>query len=360
METNSYDLKKTKGGSNMKMFLKKVGIFLIWGLAALCLMGAQTNPVPASTKLTVLRLVSPWTKTDLSSYPSIKFIERVNEKGKGVVRVDWLGGPEIVPPFEHFSTLRKGLFDMGPQASGYMLGQVRGMSVAEIVKVPPAELRKRSLLDYYDQICRKDAGIVCLGINIYQPGGHLLSTNNPKMAETLDWTGFKVRIFPMMRPLVVAMKGSPVLVPVTEMYSAVEKGLVDAVIAPFFNYRDFSLHEAVKYYLQPGIPYVFVEEMVIREAVWESLSKDVRKILMDAMLEIEQEMTEFWKKKYEEDLKYLRAKGMKPVTQPPKLAEEFNRIAARSIWKELILKEAGERAPEILEKTRGLLIGPVD
>lgn len=340
----------------MKKFSIGVYVCLILVLIASSLVSAA----PATKELTVLKFVCPWVKTDISSLGSIKYIERVNTMGKDLVRIDWVGGPEVVPPFENFASLKKGLFDMSSQVAAYMMGQVKGLSVEQLVGLPPSQMRKVGLLNYFDQLCRKDAGIVYVGMVMYQRYGHMIGTNKPKMGESLDWSGLKVRASPMMRHPVVALKGSPVLTPVTEMYSSIEKGVVDALICPSWNYRDFSLPEVVKYFIQPGLPYAITTEVVMRESVWEKLSAEVRKILTDAMVETEKEMEEYYLKKFDEEKRYMVEKGMKQITQPPQIVEEFQKIAVKVLWQELVVKEAGERAAELLQKTKPYLFRPVE
>ncbi|TIU55323.1 MAG: C4-dicarboxylate ABC transporter substrate-binding protein, partial [Mesorhizobium sp.] len=42
----------------------------------------------------------------------LKFVQKVNEKGKGVVQINVRGGPEVIPPIQQGAALRSGLIDV--------------------------------------------------------------------------------------------------------------------------------------------------------------------------------------------------------------------------------------------------------
>ena len=41
------------------------------------------------------------------------WIDKVNGELKDSIKVNWLGGPEVMPPFEQPEAIRKGIFQIG-------------------------------------------------------------------------------------------------------------------------------------------------------------------------------------------------------------------------------------------------------
>jgi TRAP-type C4-dicarboxylate transport system substrate-binding protein len=70
-----------------------VGRLGIWMLFA-----AITAGVPASAQEVTLRAVSAFAEKTQFSRNFERFIERVNAQGKGVVKINYIGGPRAVPP----------------------------------------------------------------------------------------------------------------------------------------------------------------------------------------------------------------------------------------------------------------------
>src|SRR3712207_1264556 len=73
--------------------------------------------LPATTRKAfsqemTLRAVSAWTEKTAFSKPFERFVERVNETGKGVLRINYLGGgAKIMNVFDMGQAVRRGVFD---------------------------------------------------------------------------------------------------------------------------------------------------------------------------------------------------------------------------------------------------------
>jgi len=61
---------------------------------------------------TTLTLVSSWNRQQNFTTLFMKYVETVNEVGKGVVQIDFRGGPEVIPQRQLFYALRRGVIDM--------------------------------------------------------------------------------------------------------------------------------------------------------------------------------------------------------------------------------------------------------
>src|SRR5258705_4989402 len=93
------------GGSSMKPILL--------GLCALLL----TNT--AAAQEVTLKAVTAFAENTTYSRPFERFISRVNEDGKGILRINYVGGPKALPPFEIGNALKGGVVDMANSAGAF-------------------------------------------------------------------------------------------------------------------------------------------------------------------------------------------------------------------------------------------------
>src|SRR5215472_12671969 len=59
-----------------------------------------------------LRAVTAFAEKTTYSRGFETFVERVNEAGKGVIRINYIGGPKAMPPFEVGNALKNGVVEI--------------------------------------------------------------------------------------------------------------------------------------------------------------------------------------------------------------------------------------------------------
>ena len=80
---------------------------------------AASTILPARAQEVVLRAVSAFPEQTAQSVHFEKFIERVNTTGKGVLRINYVGGPGAIPSFELGNAVRNGVVDIGNANGGF-------------------------------------------------------------------------------------------------------------------------------------------------------------------------------------------------------------------------------------------------
>src|SRR6478672_12406065 len=81
------------------------------GIAAV-ISGVLGLGVPATAQEVVLRAVTSFAEGTQFSKNFERFIEKVNADGKGVVRINYIGGPRAMPPFEVGNAVRTRVADI--------------------------------------------------------------------------------------------------------------------------------------------------------------------------------------------------------------------------------------------------------
>ena len=72
----------------------------------------------------VLRSLTAFPSSDNTTQFYSRFAEAVNERGKGIVRIDVVGGPEIVPGMQQIEAVGRGVIDMTFGPISYALGSM--------------------------------------------------------------------------------------------------------------------------------------------------------------------------------------------------------------------------------------------
>src|SRR6202000_444178 len=66
----------------------------------------------AEAQEVTLKAVTSFAEKTTYSKPFEQFIDRVNQAGKGVIQINYIGGPKAMPPFEIGNALKSGVIDI--------------------------------------------------------------------------------------------------------------------------------------------------------------------------------------------------------------------------------------------------------
>lgn len=223
-------------------------IFVATSIAALALGASGT----AQAEVT-LKAVSAFPKTHPFTQSFLKFIHIVNKDAKGILHIDFLGGPEVTPPSKQPIALRNGLFDLmfGPPA--YYLGLFPEGDAFDGFKLP-AQTRKLGGFKYIDKALRAKLGATFVGRFDAGGGLYLFLTKKPKLtaAGDVNLSGLKIRSSPAYGQFLRALGGTAVVMPVSETYTALERGVVDGAATGLSGLRRSGLVKFLKYRIEPN------------------------------------------------------------------------------------------------------------
>jgi TRAP-type transport system periplasmic protein len=253
-----------------------VAALLAFGLAA----GARAEEI-------VLKAASAFPKTHKNNVGFFHFIDAVNKAGKGEVRIDFVGGPEVAPPQQQPVALRNGLFDIlfGPCA--YYLGLFPEGDFTGGFKTP-MEARELGGYKLVDQAMREKLGATFLarfdsGLGLYMA---LEQKPNFKPNGLPDLTGMKIRSSPAYRDFIKELGGTAVVMPITQMYTALERGLVVGVGGDLDSQVEMGLARFLKYRIEPNFNVAGI--VVIANAnKWDHLPPRVRAVIQNTAYEYE-------------------------------------------------------------------------
>jgi len=345
--------------------MKKRGLLILLALAlvALPLFAACAKPAPAPApaptpapapapapappaEKIVIKAVTAFPKTHPNNDPVPIYIERVNKACEGELEIDWLGGPEVNGSFDQPDAVRTGTVDM-------LLYMPFGYTTA---LMPEAEAKGLSVLASWEE---RESGaydlwveIIGKRLNAYYLGMYhtLIPFNvfcNPKIEKIEDFNGLTIRVMPLYIPFMEALGVAPQTIPSSEMYTAVERGVVDGFMWPQWGPTGFAMQEVTKYRIDPGV--FNIEQMAcVNLDVWNKIPEHLQSIMIEEFKVMEGIGTARAYLDMEREWGVMEAAGMSILTLPPDDAKKFYDLAFESTWA-YVLESAPEYALKLKE-----------
>lgn len=271
----------------------------------------------------------------------LRYVDTVNEKGKGVVQINVQGGPEVIPPQEQGDAVRRGVVDMQYGPATYYLGAFPEADAMVGSNLSPAETRANGGLDLLGQAFTEKMGVHLLGHFDTGIPFHLYLVDEPKRTDAgaVDLNGLKLRSQPIYREFFEKMGVTTVSIPVPEVYTALERGTVDGLGFPLVAVMDLGWHEHFKYRIDPPF---FQTDLVtiVNHAKWESLSEEARTILQDAAVAFEQSSYDYFQDYQKKLDQKMREAGINVIDLEGDVGAAFAASGFETAWERFATKDA--------------------
>lgn len=216
------------------------------------------------------------------------FAEKVDKMSNGRLKIRSLPSGSIVGGLQVFDAAEDGVIDASFSAAFYWVGNQpvspffaavpAGLTAIEYIMWlyhgPGQELWKEAYADY-------NFGYVgAAGIN----NTEIFAWSNKKINSLDDFKGLKFRTVGYWGEILTNLGASVVTLPGSEIYGALERGVIDA--AEFANPEGdliSGMHEVAKYAYVPGIHQpTSLMELLVNKDSWEALPDDLKAIVEEA------------------------------------------------------------------------------
>lgn len=302
-------------------------------ICAAALMAASAVSAQAET----LTMLSSWDE----SYNAVPvfaqgFAERLEKKSGGEFEID-MRGPETVSPFEQLQPVSAGLFDMLFTHGAYHLGETAMAFGMDAVTDDPKARRESGIYDVIDAHYKK-RNLKLIGVFSAASGYHVMLRE--PIGEDGALKGRKIRASGTYHDLVQELGGSVVTLPASEIYSALERGVVDGAAWPVFGAMDYKWYEVADYMTRPTFGVTNLT-MFMNLDTWNGLSEEQQALVIETAKELEVEGRKHFEQLWEKEDKAMQEAGLAHTQFGEETASEVNAIFAAGIWKQVEAK-AGE------------------
>lgn len=300
--------------------------------------------VPASAQEIVLRGITSFAEKTINSRGFEGFIEKVNAAGKGSIRINYIGGPKAMPPFEVGKALQSGVVDIANVTGAFYTNVFPESDAWKLTQKPMSELRKNGGFDYMMAIYKEKMNAFMLARQFQNTPFHVYLT---KPITKPDLTGLKLRITPVYREFFQALGATVVQTAPGEVYTALERGVVDGYGWPTAGIFDLGWHEKTKFRVDPGF-YRAEVSVIVNLNSWNKLNAQQKKILSDAGAELEASWQAVEKQENESDIAKQKAAGIQTIEFKGADADHFLKTAYESAWAGII-KQSPVHGPKLRE-----------
>ena len=307
----------------------------------LAAMGLSTA---ASAEEVTLRAVSAFAEKTTYAQGFERFIARVNEAGKGVIHINYIGGPKAMPPFEVGNALKSGVIDLANTTGAFYTNLMPEADAWKLTQRPMAELRKNGGYDYMARLYDQKMNAILLARVVDNNPFHLYLN---KRISKPDLTGLKLRITPVYRDFFQALGGTVVQTAPGEVYTALERGVVDGYGWPITGVFDLGWNEKTKYRVDPGF-YSAEVSVLINKKTWDKLDAKQKAVLQQAAEKGEAEAIAEFAAANARDTKRQADAGIETITFDPATAKQYYEKAYEAGWAGVI-RQSSEHGPKLRE-----------
>ncbi|MFZ7112580.1 MAG: TRAP transporter substrate-binding protein DctP [Desulfatiglandales bacterium] len=314
-------------------------LVLVLSLAAVC---------QAAPKKITLKAVTAWPKTVWEVHNFMKFLEMVEEevakKHPGELEIKYVGGPEVIPNSEQVEAARNGIVDMVFTTDGYYVSAVPEVNALSVSMLDGWEERATGVNDFLNKIHEEKINCTYLG---------RLGHNLPfilylaKPITSADLSGLKIRCSPTLISALKSLGAQPVVIPPPDIYTAMERGVVDGYMWPAGLIRDWGWQEVTKYVVTPGV-YNGANVVLISKRKWDQMPDYLQKLL----IETEDRAAHYAKERsvdlVEKEFEEYKKLGIQFIDLSPAEAKKFKDAAYDSLW-EIIIQKSPENGKKLKE-----------
>ena len=316
-------------------------------VSALFLVITHSELQAASKKVINLNFNKLGPAAQRGSQLTAEFLAReVEKRTNGHVKINIFPGSTLASPPETFDATIRGICDIGESLIGYTAGRFPVSEACDLpLGYPSSIVEGHVFTDFYSRFRPKEWNEV---VPIYWAGppAAVIGTVKKPVHRIEDLKGLTIRAHAGSAGLIEALGAVPRVMPITEVYEALSKGVVDGVIAPTEAYLPFKFTEVIKYVADTRfVAYGSLVFIVMNKDAWAKISPEDQKIIQEVGIDAMVHRGKIWDEEDERGKKaFLSKPGREYITLPSAEVEKFKAAAQVTIdrW---VGKKAAEGYP---------------
>ena len=311
--------------------------------AAALLVVASFSGGVAAQEVT-LRLVSAFAENGIYVQRLLPWMTKVNAEGKGVLQINFIGGPKAIPTFEVGNAVKTGVVDMALNTGAFYTNVMPEADFLKLTQISVAEQRKNGAFDAINKVWNEKGNMQYLARMVENQPFHIYTN---KKVDKPDLTGQKIRITPVYRDFFQALNANVITTPPGEVYTALERGVVDGYGWPIGGIFDLNWHEKTKFRIDPGF-YDAEVSIIMNLPAYKKLSDPQRAYLGKQLMALEAENT-FWARYATDEIARQEKAGIQTIRFDAATAKSFRDLAYDTGW-----AGAAKQSPEIAARFKTL------
>ncbi|MEC8422065.1 MAG: TRAP transporter substrate-binding protein [Pseudomonadota bacterium] len=291
------------------------------------------------------KMVTTWPK----NFPGLgtgaeNLANLINKLSSGRIKITVYGAGELVPAFEIFDAVSRGIAELGHGSAYYWKGKNESLQFFSTVPFGLTANEMNAWLYYGGgqelwQKAYSKFNLVPMAAG--NTGIQMAGWFNKEINSLDDLKGLKMRIPGLGGEVLKRAGGTPVNLPGGELFTALKTGTIDATewVNPY-NDLAFGLHKAAKYYYYPGWhePGTTLECFLNKE-IFDSLPEDLQNIITGAAKIANLDMLSEYIARNNEALKILKDKHKVNIMPLPDEVLEMLHNISNEVISEIAKKD---------------------
>ncbi len=348
---------------NEKKYLRLLGtLFLVVTILLLSILSACASPPPPTAPSpSPAPAPAPAPKAEPIVWKAVTFVphvndtvkylnvlaDRVNERAKGELTIEIIGGPEAIPRKNQAEAIRSGVVDVNALNTGSYEAMVPSIWAWVLTEINIVEERERGFYEFM-QPKHAEAGLYMLGSTI--TNNERIVALTKKVSGRKDLKGIKVRAVETYYSYLEELGFTPVFMPLGDVYTAMERGTVDGLHATTSSIVDTCLYEVSDYWIAHPLTGSRVA-VLINQNSWEKLPSHLQDLVKSTWIELEPECVDYFTDSVKQQKKVMMDNGMEPITFSAEDAKWVLDVYRNPRWEEVKEKVS----PEDYQKLQKLL-----
>jgi len=271
-------------------------------------------------------------------------LKRINERAGGELILKYKGGPETIGMFDQGEAVQRGVVDIAWVPGTFYPGVVPGIEALMFSNLTATEQRASG---GYDAILNlhKQKGLYYLGHGIALINDFFHIILSKKVERPQDLAGLRFGDGTIGVAGLKALGAVPVVTAPPEIYTAIERGVLDGTAFPVVGMVDWGWGEVAKYLINHG----FESDDVlwtINKDKWNSLPKHLQDLIMEEVIRMETESVGIYKQLEAKEKQILQKAGIEFIEFSPADAAFYNKTFAEADW-DLHIKRYPKLGPKL-------------
>ncbi|MFC1534497.1 TRAP transporter substrate-binding protein [Thermodesulfobacteriota bacterium] len=313
----------------------------------------------ASEEVIKLRFATPYSLKHPMTVADLRFIEKIEKETKGRVKITMFPGGVLMKSRATWGGMAKGVADLGVAAASY---EKTGFDLFKGYRLfsygmPSWQVSRKvhdKLWATFPEIPAQYAKNKMLAKSFLNP--YHLFTSKKAVKNIEGFKGLQLKAVPEFVAPLKQLGAVGMVVPMSEVYIALQKNTVDGMLGPYETLKSFKLAEVVKYVTRINITRGHYSNRAMNWDTWKRLPPDVQKII--------EENGDWWGREIDMELEKTDeiALGMAKKLgvqffdlTPGDLAKFYKAIESEALKKAKALDAAGMPGTKVFKEVRRLI-----
>ncbi|RKM62786.1 TRAP transporter substrate-binding protein [Butyrivibrio sp. XB500-5] len=265
-----------------------------------------------------------------ANYPTTlggeKFADLVYERTNGRIKIQIKYGAELGSEAEAINQMKYGGIAFARVSVSQLAEKIPEMNVLLLPYLYDDSAHMWRVLEgeIGDEFLKKTENYNLVGLSWYDAGARNFYSADKPITSVEDCAGMNIRVqeSAIMADMISALGANPIEVVYSDVYSALEQGIVDAAENNWPSYESMNHYKVAKYYTIDE--HVRVPEMQIcSEYVWNMFSDSDKEIITECAKESAQYERKLWIQREERSKKKAIDSGTQVTTLSPEEKKKF-------------------------------------